>query len=280
MTKFKVKSDTAISFETGSLAPLIILPVTVNDLQHEKFILDIGSSNTLLTTEFANRQNINITHYKEGVAAGGTVKVGLGTVKSIKVGDVRYENFEVGITDEVKKIATAIGKPEVSGNLGYSFLKGHILNINYPDKKIRITTAENFTAPEGNKNKFVLANITKPVVVAEVYIDGKGPFSFILDTGASITSISNELANSLGLALTPGPEITAGGGKVKTSVTTLSEIKLGNDKEQNVTVLVAGYLEMLSKATGKKIDGVLGYDFMKNYEITIDYVAGNLYLKK
>lgn len=279
-THTPVTMDTAISFETGTLAPLIIIPVIVNDSLHEKFILDIGSGSTLLTSEFAQKQNIIISSYKDAIAAGGTVKVGLGKVKSIKFGEVRYENFEVGITDDIKKIAMAIGKPKISGNLGYSFFKGHILYINYPEKKLRIASPENYAMPQANKNRFMLANTSKPVVVVEVYINGKGPYAFILDTGASVTNISGELADSLGLALTAGPEITAGGGKLKTSVGMLSEVKLGNDKEKNLTVLVVGYLDMLSKATGKKIDGVLGYDFMKHYKITIYYPAGNLYLEK
>lgn len=275
-----VTMDTAISFETGTLAPLIIIPVTVNDSLREKFILDIGSGSTLLTPEFAQKQNIIASSYKDAIAAGGTTKVGLGMVKSIQFGKVRYEDFEIGIADDVKKIALAIGKPEISGNLGYSFLKGHILYINYPGKKLRITSPENYPMPEGNKNSFMLANTAKPVVVVEVYIDRKGPYAFILDTGASITNISAELAGFLKLVLTPGPEITAGGGKLKTSVAELTEVKIGNDKENNLTVLVVSYLDMLSKATGKKIDGVLGYNFMKHYKITIDYPASNLYLEK
>lgn len=275
-----VTMDTAISFETGTLAPLIVIPVTVNDSLHEKFILDIGSGSTLLTADFAAQKNILITNYKEGIGAGGTIKVGLSSIKSIQFGKVRYENFEVGITDDVKRIATAIGKPEVTGNLGYSFFKSHILCINYPEKKLRIASPKDYTTPEGNKNKFVLGNITKPVVVIEVYINGNGPYSFILDTGASVSNISNELAGSLGLVLSPGPEITAAAGKIKTSAAKLSEVKIGNDKQENLTVFVGPYFEMLSKVIGRKIDGVLGYDFMKNYKVTIDYPGGNLYLKK
>lgn len=272
--------DTEINFETGTAAPLIILPVTINDSLHEKFILDIGSGTTLVTAVFAGNHNIIATHYKEGTGAGGTVKVGLGTVKSIQVGTLRYEDFEIGITDDVKRIAAAIGNPEVTGNLGYSFLKDHILCINYPEKKLRLTSPENFTNPSGNKNIFMLANTAKPVVIVNVYIDGKGPFAFILDTGASVTNISNEMAGSLGLAVSSGPEITAAAGKVKTSFAMLTEVRIGNDSQNNLPVLIGSYFEMLSKVIGKKIDGVLGYDFMKYYKITINYPADTLYLKK
>ena len=38
-----------------------------------------------------------------------------------------------------------------------------------------------------------------------------------------------------------------------------------------MAVVVAHFLEMLSNAVGTQLDGIVGYNFLRNYKVVFDY---------
>ena len=38
-----------------------------------------------------------------------------------------------------------------------------------------------------------------------------------------------------------------------------------------MTVIVADFFRMLSEAIGAKLDGIVGYNFLRNYQVVLDY---------
>ncbi len=38
-----------------------------------------------------------------------------------------------------------------------------------------------------------------------------------------------------------------------------------------MTVVVADFFAMLSNAIGARLDGIVGYNFLRNYKVVIDY---------
>jgi predicted aspartyl protease len=46
---------------------------------------------------------------------------------------------------------------------------------------------------------FRLAGSKQAVILLPVFVDRRGPYSFVLDTGATSTNVSNELADALAL---------------------------------------------------------------------------------
>jgi predicted aspartyl protease len=108
---------------SGGRDPLMLVPVYVDDRGPYEFILDTGASHCLLTQDVAAALGIRGEAEKQGMGAGGAVKLSLGKVNSITVGEVRQNNLGVGITNEIQRIAAAIGNP-VDGILGFNFLKG------------------------------------------------------------------------------------------------------------------------------------------------------------
>ena len=46
---------------------------------------------------------------------------------------------------------------------------------------------------------------------------------------------------------------------------------VGGAQLDNMLVVVADFFVMLSNAVGAKLDGIVGYNFLRNYKVVIDY---------
>ena len=105
----------------------------------------------------------------------------------------------------------------------------------------------------------------------DVRLDGRGPFSFILDTGSSETTVSAALAKSLTLTATHSGDGTGAGEQT---------VRLQNVHVATLTVgpFSIGPLDApaidtaaLSRVIGfEHFDGVLGVEIFRRYVVTID----------
>jgi predicted aspartyl protease len=116
-----------------------------------------------------------------------------------------------------------------------------------------------------------LANPAKPLILVDTYLNGRGPFQFAIDTGTSTTAIAPELAKQLGLAGSPIGPATTGGSHVDVTAASLQSFAIGRTKVDNMAVVVADFFTVLSQAVGAKLDGIVGYNFLRNYKVVIDY---------
>lgn len=109
-------------------------------------------------------------------------------------------------------------------------------------------------------------------VVVEVRIAGKGPFSMLVDTNTDPSAIDLATAKELGLILGSRSYPATGGGTEANVVqlTKLPTVELGTVIAKDV---VAGGIDLskLSAKLGKPIHGVLGYSFLRDRIIQIDY---------
>jgi len=111
-----------------------------------------------------------------------------------------------------------------------------------------------------------------------VNANGRGPFQFAVDTGTSTSTISPEFAKQLGVQSLPAGTGTTGGAPVDFSAGMLESFQLGGAKIDNMPVVVADFFTMLNAAIGAKLDGIVGYNFLRNYKVMIDYPGETLTL--
>ena len=123
-----------------------------------------------------------------------------------------------------------------------------------------------------------LASPAKPLILVDVHANGRGPFQFAIDTGTSTTAIAPELAKQLAIDSSPVGAGTTGGAPVDFSAGTLQSFQLGGAKIDNMPVVVADFFTMLNAAIGAKLDGIVGYNFLRNYKVVIDYPRETLTL--
>jgi hypothetical protein len=103
-----------------------------------------------------------------------------------------------------------------------------------------------------------------------VKINGAGPYSFVLDSGAGLTVVGGNVASDLELPQTGElPAIGMGGVEVG-SFAEADSITIGDVVIRN---LVIGKIDLegLNRFTSERVDGILGYDLFARFVVRIDY---------
>ncbi|MEP7014736.1 MAG: retroviral-like aspartic protease family protein [Verrucomicrobiota bacterium] len=255
----------------GGGQPLILLPVHVNGSGPFDFILDTGAGTSLVSSELAKELQLKTLGSKEGQSAGGKVSVSLAQISSLAVGNTKLENVDVGIVD-LAHIGKAIGA-KIDGDLGYNFLKYFRVTIDYIRCEIRLEDpkrVESF-ARTSTQVPMRLASPAKPLLLVDVYANGRGPFQFAIDTGTSTSAITPELAKTLKVKGTPIGQGATAGAHVDVTAGSLRSFQVGGAKIDNFDVVIADFFANLSQVIGAKLDGIVGYNFLRNYKVVIDY---------
>src|SRR5215213_8135759 len=126
---------------------------------------------------------------------------------------------------------------------------------------------------------FRLAGGAQPLILVPVQVNDQGPYEFILDTGAGTCLLSSELARALGVEGTETKEGHVAGGPVTVQVGRVGSLAIGAASANDVQVAIID-LAYVGKAVGAKIDGDVGYNFLKDFRVTIDYGKKTLRLRK
>jgi predicted aspartyl protease len=121
-----------------------------------------------------------------------------------------------------------------------------------------------------------LASAAYPLVLVKARVNGQGPFTFFVDTGATVSIVSASVARKLHLAPLPAAVQGIGAGGRFSTRASVASISIGGVTQDRV--LVATFdLSQINGAVGA-MDGGLGYNFLKAYRVTIDYPGHELCL--
>jgi predicted aspartyl protease len=126
-------------------------------------------------------------------------------------------------------------------------------------------------ALEPGSISFKLASSRKPLILVPVFVNGRGPFQFAVDTGASRTYLAPRLARELGIVAITDQPGKGSGGQVSILSGTAGSLRVGVVSVRDLSVGVGGFLGLMSEAADTNLDGVLGDNFLSQFEVTIDY---------
>jgi predicted aspartyl protease len=109
------------------------------------------------------------------------------------------------------------------------------------------------------------ARIAGRVVFVPVFLNGQGPFQFIVDTGATETIITPATARAAGIATIPYPGVQKKG--------VAGSLIIGKTAVTNLQVFLFDPPQALSLRLDEGINygGILGYTFLSRMVTTIDY---------
>ena len=115
-------------------------------------------------------------------------------------------------------------------------------------------------------------------VLLPVMIHGQGPFTFELDTGASISLIATGLVRQLGLPPAGSPQTISGiGGVVESTPITMNNWSTGPIHLPTATIASAP----MPRERGAGLQGLIGSDIWRQFgKFTLDYSSGTLTVYK
>ena len=116
----------------------------------------------------------------------------------------------------------------------------------------------------------------RPVI--EVKINGKGPYRFVLDTGATITIVSDELAKELSLVAPAGMQVAPVGGGPPPAIVMIREVRVG-DATLRGTIAAVRPLSGLLKGENPP-QGVLSAASFPGYLLTFNFPENRILVKQ
>ncbi|MGI9089618.1 MAG: retropepsin-like aspartic protease family protein [Gemmatimonadaceae bacterium] len=124
--------------------------------------------------------------------------------------------------------------------------------------------------------------------IARVLINGR-PHEFWLDTGASMTVLSTDIATEAGVHLAANDTLALGvvGGSIDARAVLIDSLSLGGFTARGITAaLVSASMLRLDHrmenghSVPVLIDGVIGADLMRHMDLVIDVAAGTITIRK
>ena len=131
------------------------------------------------------------------------------------------------------------------------------------------------TAPENPAP--IRVRKTLNLIFTQVSINGRGPYNFAVDTGATQTVISEKLIAEVGLQPITSTVVygIGGAGKVDTKLYGVKEIAVGDVKIKNIPVGTFN-----DPLVSQLADGILGTAALSDFIITVNYPASQLELSR
>jgi len=133
---------------------------------------------------------------------------------------------------------------------------------------------QEFKFQNGRKQQTILFSLVKNLIIIPIYINGKGPFDFILDTGVNpIIVTDSTLKESLKVPYVRSIKIGGYGNfdGVDAYLGTTS-VAIGDAEGENIpTVFLKDDILSLSGHVGKKIYGLIGYNFFNSFVVKVNY---------
>jgi clan AA aspartic protease (TIGR02281 family) len=147
--------------------------------------------------------------------------------------------------------------------------------VSVPEAQERPKTAPGITSPPGTvETQGYEVNLFRrhELWLTEVVLNGRSKQYFIVDTGASFTLISRQIANELGIPIndqTPFIRVASVSDVILTPLVTLRSVQVGKAEVENVDALVY---------TMPSYQGLLGNSFLNKFKVVIDSLNGKMTL--
>jgi predicted aspartyl protease len=245
-------SSPAIPLRTA--ARLLFATVRINGQGPFNLVLDTGASETVITPSVAARLGLRVTAV---TASQGTARA-----ESVSLGNITVRDLPVRVFDPMaaRSLRLDFGV-DYHGLLGATFLEQFVVIVDYGAPSIQLLTRGEAPARAGG----VAFERCERLVRVPVMLAGKGPFAFLLDTGAAETLVFPRTAAQAGVVLPVN-----GIGRARAAT-----LAVGDWAARDLEILVDSQAD---PRVGRSYDGILGYPFLSRYRVTLDYPRGRLFL--
>lgn len=238
------------------------------------FVLDTGSGISVISDLTAERLKIKpVTKGGVARALGGDGKFDIvyGFIRKVSIGDVAVRNVPVYI----RKFHNA--SERIDGYIGLSLISKYVTTIDYGNLTFALVRKDNYEAPAENSDAMTvpLRLTSSGFLSGQVKLHGiEFPLNFIVDTGASLSVISEDLASSEELSGFIQDErmrvIGAAGVTEDVPSFLLPSVTFGRFSRNDLKAIALD-LDLINETSGFEQAGILGGNFLKNYRLTFDF---------
>ena len=274
--------DPDFSFDVDS----VIIPLkTVGHLFLIEAKVDDEEGNLVFDTG-ANGLVINSSYFRNHVKSGGIVSTGItgsvGTVEQISIGqiefaDLRYKNLRADMAN-LGHLENHRGV-KILGLIGFGMMRNLEIVIDPINSELKLfridKTGKRLNSKPGGFKPDYSQKIegNSNILFLRGTIGGK-VLNFCFDTGAESNAISTDSNKKIMSTLTITRRTAlkgAGAAGSEVLFGRMNEFTIGNHPIRDMETIIAN-LDGLSEAFGTHIDGILGFSFMKNGILCINFV--------
>lgn len=281
---FSLKSTAAVTewFDFTLEQGHVFLPVKIAGVD-SKVMLDSGAQVNSINPAFISKNNLDLDK-------GRSIKIQgvYGVEKRSTYNNVKLEMFgtEFELDDLVE---VNLGHHSKGMLMGSGFFKNFIVQLDYPSQKMRLLTRDVVNMREiSNVQTAVQRGSRMPL--ARIEIDGT-PLWLIIDTGNSGSIlIERRAASRAGLlekvegastsfgANSSGVNEYATANVVKFGPFEIGDVQVSFPAEGEKTYLGSQYKATGSRLGGKKVVGLIGYDLLKDFVVSLEYASAKMHI--
>ncbi|HEX8173652.1 MAG TPA: aspartyl protease family protein [Pyrinomonadaceae bacterium] len=282
-----------VPFEAPDGRPII--QVRINGMREPfRFVLDTGSGMCVVSDRAAERLGMKPVArggMARGFGGGGRFEIVYGFLNSIEIGGARVESIPVYIRHFYDE------KVPVDGYIGISAIAKFLTVVDYGTSTFTLARTRDaaplsvssmvFKNSDGRMQalpaSIPLRTTSSGFLSSEVRLAGiEKPLNFIVDTGASISVISEKLMRGDEISrfaqATKMKVFGAAGIAENVGMLLLPRLQIGQHAREKVAAAVLD-LDTINETTGFTQTGVLGGNFLRQYRLTFDFQRALLLLE-
>lgn len=258
-----------------------------------RFVLDTGSGMSVISEETAKKLGLHAVArggFARAIGGGGKFEIVYAFLSSLELGDVRVANIPVYIRHFYDN------RTPVDGYLGLSVISKFIASVDYGERAFtlrRQSDSDDRDRPPDSKAgagtipseivEIPVRTTSSGFLSGEVRLEGiDKPLNFIIDTGASVSVVSEKLVaeEELTTYLAPARMRVYGAAGIADDVQTvlLPKVMLGGLIREQITAAILD-MEPVNETAGFTQNGILGGNFLRHFRVTFDFQRGLIRLE-
>jgi hypothetical protein len=209
-----------------------------------------------------------------GVGGTGKVDSKVFRLSEIALGGIKVRNVPVGAFND--PLLTQLA----DGIMGTAMFSDFVITIDFPQNQMEFLRKQDL-----DPSSVIPAWYFYNLLLVELEVNGQHRGNFIVDTGAVATVLSHNMARNLGVdEKTEGARVDlgiTGVAGLQGVVLRVPDVTLKTQQHSELfPQVVAIDLSQISKMIGTEVAGVIGYDFLEGYTLTLDYFGARIALTK
>jgi hypothetical protein len=258
---FTKLSEPLVILPAERLGNLLLVQVKWDRSGPYRFLIDTGSSATLVSPDFARRYGVTSSQPPAapeiviGNARGNARTLPATTVKRIELGDARFDDVPALVLD-TDPISLALGV-KVDGILGFPLFRETVLTLDYPAAQVRLARP---AAAHDRPGTTIPFNNLRKTPFIPIHLGNASPL-VLIDSGSDGPLSLNPVGLALHYAVPPRPGgvvATLTGDEPRTFARLEDTVRLGDFAlERPVTQLTDGL-------------SAIGGGLLQNFRVTFD----------